>query len=129
MQLGTYFVYPLSLVGLLCSSILFLVFPISFFFYDYWKSIFAPIISLSSLVIYFSPFFFYGTTISELNRWNKKESTNLTNILYLLIIGSATVITNTKGILEALFHKNSPFDRTFKFGFIDVDTKYNANKS
>lgn len=118
-QLGIYFVYPFSFVGLLCSLLLLLAFPVDFFFNDYWKLVFAPVISLSSAMIYFSPFFFYGTTISELNKWDKKESTDFTNILFLLIIGPTTLIANTKGILEALTQKRSPFNRTFKFGFMD----------
>ncbi len=119
MQLGTYFIYPFSLIGIFCSILLAIAFSPEFFFNDFWELIFAPIISLISITIYSSPFILYGITISELYRYDNKESIEIRRIFYLLFLGLITLITNTKGISEALLRIKSPFNRTLKFGFVD----------
>ncbi|KON28519.1 hypothetical protein AC481_01095 [miscellaneous Crenarchaeota group archaeon SMTZ-80] len=119
MQLGTYFIYPFSFIAMLCSVFLFCVFPLNFFFHDFWKLIFGPVISMISAVIYSSPFVFYGTAIFELNRLNKNQTTSLKRIFYIPFLGIITMLSNTRAILEALWLRNSPFNRTYKYGFID----------
>ncbi|MCK5604997.1 glycosyltransferase [Candidatus Pacearchaeota archaeon] len=127
MQLGTYFVYPFSLIGMFCTLLLLRTFSPNFFFQDFWNLFFAPIISIISIMIYSSPFIVYGITISELNRNNNKETIEIRRIFYLLFLGLITSITNTKGILEAFLQIRSPFNRTLKFGLIDK--KYHGKNS
>jgi hypothetical protein len=104
---------------MLCSIFLFFVFPLNFFFNGFWKLTFGPVISMISAVIYSSPFVFYGTAIFELNRLNKNQTTSLKRIFYLPFLGIITMFSNTRAILEALWLRNSPFNRTYKYGFID----------
>jgi cellulose synthase/poly-beta-1,6-N-acetylglucosamine synthase-like glycosyltransferase len=119
MQLGTYFVYPFSLIAMLCSITLFFIFPLNFFFNEFWGFTFGPIISMISAVIYCSPFIFYGTAISELNRLYKNQTTSLKRIFYIPFLGILTMLSNTRAILEGLLLKDSPFNRTYKYGLVD----------
>ncbi|WP_455369968.1 glycosyltransferase, partial [[Eubacterium] cellulosolvens] len=118
MLLATYFVAPISVFSLILMPFYFSIFPISFFFHDYWLTILGPIASAFLTIIYISPLLLYGTTISELSeeRLNYKE---LTKIAGIGALGAGTLLATSKATLEGFFNIESQFETTPKYGTID----------
>jgi cellulose synthase/poly-beta-1,6-N-acetylglucosamine synthase-like glycosyltransferase len=119
MLLATYFVCPISIFSLALMVPYFAVFPLSFFFNDYWRTIAGPIASGFSAAIYVSPLLLYGTTVSELATGRYRDFKRLANIVGISLVGAGTLLTNSKATFEGLFRKASPFERTTKYGAID----------
>lgn len=118
MLLATYFVAPISVISLILMPFYFSIFPISFFFHDYWLTILGPIASIFLTIIYISPLILYGTTISELSkeRFDYKEMSRIAGIGAL---GAGTLLATSKATIEAFFNIDSPFEATPKSGTID----------
>jgi hypothetical protein len=118
MLLATYFVAPISVISLILMPFYFSIFPISFFFHDYWLTILGPIASIFLTIIYISPLILYGTTISELSkeRFDYKEMSRIAGIGAL---GAGTLLATSKATIEAFFNIDSPFEATPKYGTID----------
>jgi cellulose synthase/poly-beta-1,6-N-acetylglucosamine synthase-like glycosyltransferase len=119
MLLATYFVCPISIFSLALMVPYFAVFPLSFFFNDYWRTIVGPIASGFSVVIYVSPLLLYGTTVSELATGRPRNFKRLANIIGISLVGAGTLLTNSKATFAGLSRKTSPFERTTKYGAID----------
>ncbi len=119
MLLATYFVCPISVFGLFILIPYLALFPLSFFFNEYWQTIFAPVASAFSAAIYASPLLLYGTTVSELSRGRLKEYRRLADIVGIALLGLGTLLTNSKASIEGLLRKGSPYERTTKYGIVD----------
>ncbi|MBS7623669.1 glycosyltransferase [Candidatus Bathyarchaeota archaeon] len=119
MLLGTYMVCPISVFGLLILIPYLTLFPLSFFLNGYWQTIFAPIASAFSALIYASPLLLYGTTVTELSSGRLKEYRRLTDILGLALLGLGTLLTNSKASIEGIVMKPSPYERTAKYGIAE----------
>ncbi|MEM4251243.1 MAG: glycosyltransferase [Candidatus Bathyarchaeia archaeon] len=119
MLLGTYMVCPISVFGLLILIPYLALFPLSFFFNDYWQTIFAPIASAFSAFIYASPLLLYGTTVAELSGGRLKEYRRLADIVGLALLGMGTLLTNSKASIEGILMKPSPYERTAKYGIVE----------
>ena len=119
MLLATYFVSPFSVIGLALMIPYLALFPISFFFNEYWQTVFAPIALSISAAIYLSPLLLYGTTLSELSAEGHRDYGRLLNIVGLALLGLGTLLSNSKATIEGLSRKSSPFERTTKYGVID----------
>jgi len=119
MLLATYFLCPISVFGLFILIPYLALFPLSFFFNEYWQTIFAPIASAFSAVIYASPLLLYGTTVLELSRGRRKEYRRLADIVGIALLGLGTLLTNSKASIEGLLRKTSPYERTTKYGIVN----------
>ncbi|MBS7625548.1 glycosyltransferase [Candidatus Bathyarchaeota archaeon] len=119
MLLSTYFVCPISVLGLALIPIYFAVIPASFLMKDYWQTIFAPVASGFSAAIYIAPLLLYGTTLTELAKSDVRDYARLKDILGLSILGLGTLISNSKATVEGLLMKTSIFHRTTKYGIVD----------
>jgi cellulose synthase/poly-beta-1,6-N-acetylglucosamine synthase-like glycosyltransferase len=118
MLLATYFVAPISVLSLILMPFYFSVFPISFFFHDYWLTILGPIASIFLTIIYISPLLLYGTTISELSGEHLDFKT-LSSIAGIGALGAGTLLATSKATIEGFFDVYSPFESTPKYGTID----------
>lgn len=123
MLLATYFVCPVSIFSLALLIPYFAVFPLSFFFKEYWQTVLGPIASGLSATIYISPLLLYGTTVLELSKTAHLDYKRLTNIVGIALLGMGTLLTNSKATIEGLLGGSSPFERTTKYGAIDMDQK------
>lgn len=117
--LATYFMCPISVAGLALTLTYYAIFPLSFLRTEYWQTIFAPVLSGLSTVIYMAPIIVYGTTVSELRSQGRKRFIRLFHIPYLLGLGFAVIFTNGVAVLEGFLGVKSPFHRTPKYGLID----------
>ncbi|MGQ9542602.1 MAG: glycosyltransferase [Candidatus Bathyarchaeia archaeon] len=123
MLLSTYFVCPISVLGLALIPIYFTIIPASFLMKDYWETIFAPVASGFSAAIYIAPLLLYGTTLTELAKRNIRDYGRLKDILGLSILGFGTLLSNSKATIEGLLMKASRFERTTKYGVVDRELK------
>lgn len=118
MLLATYFVAPISVLSLILMPFYFSLFPISFFFNEYWLTILGPIASIFLAIIYVSPLLLYGTTISELSE-ERLDYKRMSNIVGIAALGAGTLLATSKATLEGLLNIDSPFESTPKYGTID----------
>ncbi|MEM2988698.1 MAG: glycosyltransferase [Candidatus Bathyarchaeia archaeon] len=116
LQLSAYMVFPLSAIGMLLTIPYYLVFPMNFFFVNYWRLSITPLMVASTAAVYLSPMVVYGTAISKLHeRWMD----GLRRLACLGALACGIIFSNSKGVLEALLGLRSPFLRTPKYGQID----------
>jgi len=120
MLLATYFVCPISIVSLALLIPYFYVFPLSFFFNEYWQTTLGPLASAISASIYISPLLLYGATVSELSEEKRLACLRLTNIVGIALLGMGTLITNSKATIKGLLGGSSAFERTTKYGAVDI---------
>jgi len=116
--LATYFLCPLSVLGFALSVLYYVTFPPAFILDDFWKTLYAPILSGLSTIIYIAPLMVYGAVVTELHRGTKRI-TRLLHLPYLLLLGFIVVFTNTVAVVEGLMAIKSPFNRTPKYGLIE----------
>lgn len=118
MLLATYFVAPVSVLSLILMPFYFSIFPISFFFHDYWLTILGPIASIFLAIIYISPLLLYGTTIFELSE-KRIDYNEIPRIVGIAALGAGTLLATSKATLEGFFNIYSQFEATPKYGTID----------
>ncbi|TRO61086.1 glycosyltransferase [Candidatus Bathyarchaeota archaeon] len=118
MLLATYFVAPVSVLSLILMPFYFSIFPISFFFHDYWLTILGPIASIFLTIIYISPLLLYGTTIFELSE-KHIDYNEIPRIVGIAALGAGTLLATSKATLEGFLNINSQFEATPKYGTID----------
>lgn len=118
-QLACYFIFILGVVGFFLTIPYYLVFPLSFLLYDYWKCSVAPVAIIASVPIYAAPVMVYGLAIAELRKMEKINLRRVCHLGYLGIIGYIVSWAGAIAVIEGLIGKRSSFMRTPKFGLID----------
>ncbi len=119
-QLACYFVLVLGAAGFVLAIPYYMVFPWSFLLYDYWKLGFAPIYVLASVPTYVAPFLVYGLAIAELHKMGKSSPRRIVHLAYLGVLGYFVAWASVLAVLEGLAGKRSSFQRTPKFGLVDL---------
>jgi cellulose synthase/poly-beta-1,6-N-acetylglucosamine synthase-like glycosyltransferase len=113
LHLSTYFICPLTIIGIVVGLLYYSIFPPSFWLLSFWRYQVALITFLLSLVIYSAPLVAAGVTVSQLG------ASKLTRILHLGYLGAIVyglLLSNTRAVIEGLFSKTSYFYRTPKLG-------------
>jgi len=116
--LATYFLCPLSVLGFALTMLYYAAVTPAFILGEYWTTLYAPVLSGLSTVIYVAPLMVYGTAVRELHR-GRKRLTRLLHLPCLLGLGFVAIFTNSLAVLEGLFGIRSPFERTPKYGLIE----------
>ncbi|MFH0848822.1 MAG: glycosyltransferase [archaeon] len=119
-QLACYFVLVLGVVGFILAIPYYMVFPLSFLLYDYWRFSLAPISLMASVATYIAPILVYGLAIAELRKMGKGTLRRFSDLVYLMIVGYFVTWAGALAVLEGLVGKKSVFNRTPKFGLVDL---------
>jgi hypothetical protein len=116
LHLGTYFICPLSIIGIVVALLYYSIFPPSFWLMGLWRNQVAFLTFLLSLVIYSAPLIASGVTLSEFSQVGITKLRRLMHLGYLGAIVYGLLLSNTKAVIEGLFSRTSYFYRTPKIG-------------
>jgi len=120
LHLGTYFICPLTIMGLVVALLYYAIFPPSFWLLGFWRYQVALFTFLLSLVIYSAPLVASAVTLSEFSQLGISKMKRVFHLGYLGAIVYGLLLSNTKAVIEGLFSKTSYFYRTPKLGSISV---------
>lgn len=114
LHLGTYFICPLTIVGLVVTLLFYAIFPVSFWLADFWRYEVAWVTLVLSIVIYTAPFIASGVTLREISRSGVPKLRRLTHLGYLGAVLYVLLLSNSRAAIEGLFSKAAYFYRTPK---------------
>jgi len=118
LHLGTYFICPLTIIGIIVALLYYAIFPPSFWLLGFWRYEVALFTFLLSVVIYSAPLVAAGVTLSEFSQLNIGKAKRIFHLGYLGAIVYGLLLSNTRAVLEGLFSKTSYFYRTPKLGLV-----------
>ncbi|HYW00922.1 MAG TPA: glycosyltransferase [Candidatus Acidoferrum sp.] len=116
LHLATYFICPLTILGIFCGILYYTTFPPSFWALDFWKYQIALLLFLMSVVIYGAPLVASTLTVSEVPRLQVAKFRRITHLGYLGAILYGLLISNTRATIDGLSSRASYFYRTPKVG-------------
>jgi cellulose synthase/poly-beta-1,6-N-acetylglucosamine synthase-like glycosyltransferase len=120
LHLATYFISPLTIMGIVVALLYYSIFPPSFWLMGFWRYQVALITFLLSLVIYSAPLVASGVTLSEFSQMGMGKLRRFLHLGYLGAIAYVLLLSNTKAVIEGLFSRTSYFYRTPKMGSISA---------
>jgi hypothetical protein len=123
LHLSTYFICPLTIIGIVVGLLYYLVFPPSFWLMGFWRNEVALIIFILSLVIYSAPLVASATAVSQFSQLRGRKLQRIMHLGYLGAILYGLLLSNTRATIEGLFYKSSTFYRTPKFGSAHYNRK------
>jgi cellulose synthase/poly-beta-1,6-N-acetylglucosamine synthase-like glycosyltransferase len=126
LHLGTYFVCPLTIIGIVVGLLYYSIFPPSFWLEGYWKFQVAWLTLLLSIVTYTSPFIASAITLSELSQSGMSKLRRLLHLGYLGAVLYGLMLSNTKAAIEGLLFRASSYHRTPKLGSVPRTQTGNA---
>jgi cellulose synthase/poly-beta-1,6-N-acetylglucosamine synthase-like glycosyltransferase len=118
MHLATYFMSPLTIIGIVVGLLYYSIFPPSFWLEAYWRYQVAWLTLLFSLVIYTAPFMASLVTLSSFSQSGTSKLRRLLHLGYLGLVLWGTLLSNTTAAIEGLFSRASHFHRTPKSGLL-----------
>jgi cellulose synthase/poly-beta-1,6-N-acetylglucosamine synthase-like glycosyltransferase len=118
LHLGTYFMCPLTIIGIVVGLIYYSIFPPSFWLLGFWRYQVALFTFLLSLVIYSAPLVASGVTLAEFSHVGSIQLKRLGHLGYLGAIVYGLLLSNTRAVIEGLFSKTASFYRTPKLGLV-----------
>jgi cellulose synthase/poly-beta-1,6-N-acetylglucosamine synthase-like glycosyltransferase len=110
-HLGTYLVFPLTLIGTLDAIIQYFVFPLPTLFLGLWAVPKALFVYGMSLVITTAPI---ASTLLTMREKGDRKYRKVFRLVYLTLILYGLLLSNTRAVIEALIGKKSTFYRTPK---------------
>ncbi len=116
LHLGTYFICPLTIMGIVVGLLYYSIFPPSFWLMGFWRYQVALLTFLLSLVIYSAPLIASGVTLSEFSQLGIRRLRRLLHLGYLGALLYGLLLSNTRAVIEGLFSRTSYFYRTPKLG-------------
>jgi hypothetical protein len=116
MHLGTYFMCPLTIIGIVVGLLYYSIFPPSFWLVGYWKYQVAWLTLLLSFVTYTSPFIASAVTLAEASQSGVSRLRRLLHLGYLGAVLYGLLLSNTKAAIEGLLFRASSYHRTPKSG-------------
>lgn len=116
LHLGTYFMCPLTIIGIVVALLYYSIFPPSFWLMGFWRYEVALLTFLLSLVIYSAPLIASGVTLSEFSQLGITKLRRLLHLGYLGALVYGLLFSNTRAVLEGLFSTASYFYPTPKLG-------------
>jgi len=120
LHLGTYFMCPLTIMGLVVALLYYAIFPPSFWLLGFWRYQVALLTFMLSLVIYSAPLVASAVALSEVSQFGLSKMKRVFHLGYLGAIVYGLLLSNTKAVIEGLFSKTSYFYRTPKLGAMSV---------
>ena len=120
MHLATYFMSPLTIIGIVVGLLYYSIFPPSFWLEGYWRYQVAWLTLLLSLVIYTAPFIASAVTLSAFSLSGKSKLRRLLHLGYLGAVLYGTLLSNTKAAIQGLFSGASYFYKTPKSGLLSA---------
>ena len=118
LHLGTYFMCPLTVIGIVVGLLYYAIFPPSYWLLGFWRYQVALLTFLLSLVIYSAPLMASTITLSEFSHRGFVKLRRLAHLGYLGAIVYGLLLSNTRAVIEGLFSKTSYFYRTPKLGLV-----------
>jgi cellulose synthase/poly-beta-1,6-N-acetylglucosamine synthase-like glycosyltransferase len=118
LHLGTYFICPLTIMGVVVALLYYSIFPPSFWLMGFWRDQVALLTFFLSLVIYSAPLVASGVTVSEFSQLGITKVRRLLHLGYLGALVYGLLFSNTRAVIEGLFSRTSYFYRTPKIGRI-----------
>lgn len=118
LHLGTYFVCPLTIIGIVVALLYYSIFPPSFWLMGFWRYQVALLTFLLSLVIYSAPLIASGVALSEFSQLGITKLRRLLHLGYLGALVYGLLLSNTRAVIEGLFSRTSYFYRTPKLGLV-----------
>jgi cellulose synthase/poly-beta-1,6-N-acetylglucosamine synthase-like glycosyltransferase len=116
LHLATYFICPLTIIGIVVALLYYSIFPPSFWLMGFWRYQVALLTFMLSLVIYSAPVIASGVTLSEFSQLGITKLRRLLHLGYLGALVYGLLLSNTKAVIEGLFSTTSYFYRTPKLG-------------
>jgi len=116
LHLATYFICPLTILGILCGVLYYTTFPPSFWALDFWRYQIALLLFLLSVLIYGAPLVASTLTVSEVPKLQVTKFKRITHLGYLGAILYGLLISNTRATIDGLSSTASSFYRTPKVG-------------
>jgi len=116
LHLATYFICPLTIIGIVVALLYYSIFPPSFWLMGFWRYQVALLTFLLSLVIYSAPLIASGVTLREISQMGITKLRRLLHLGYLGAVVYGLMFSNTKAVIEGLFSTTSYFYRTPKLG-------------
>jgi cellulose synthase/poly-beta-1,6-N-acetylglucosamine synthase-like glycosyltransferase len=116
LHLATYFICPLTILGIFCGILYYTAFPPSFWALDFWRYQIALVLFLMSVVIYGAPLVASTLTVSEVPKLQVAKLRRITHLGYLGAILYGLLISNTRATIDGLSSTASYFYRTPKVG-------------
>lgn len=116
MHLGTYFMSPLTIIGIVVGLLYYSIFPPSFWLVGYWRYQLAWVLLLLSLMTYTAPFIASAVTLSESSQSRTSKLRRLSHLGYLGAVLYGLLFSNTRAVIEGLLFKAAYFHRTPKVG-------------
>ncbi len=115
-HLTNYAIHPLMLINILITL------PILSFDFLYTRSIFVSIMATLFTIATFGPMTFYAFAQKQLypNDWKRR----ILHVPLMMIVGCGIAVNNTRGFIEAIIGKQSPFVRTPKHGITSRSDKW-----
>jgi len=118
LHLGTYFMCPLTIIGVVVALLYYSIFPPSFWLMGFWRNQVALLTFFLSLVIYSAPLIASGVTLSEFSQLGITKARRILHLGYLGALVYGLLLSNTRAVIEGLFSRTSYFYRTPKLGSI-----------
>jgi cellulose synthase/poly-beta-1,6-N-acetylglucosamine synthase-like glycosyltransferase len=118
LHLGTYFMCPLTVIGVVVALLYYSIFPPSFWLMGFWRYQVALLTFALSLVMYSAPLVASGVALSEFSQSGIGKLRRLFHLGYLGALVYGLLLSNTKAVIEGLFSRTSYFYRTPKMGAI-----------
>ena len=119
LHLATYFICPLTILGIVCGILYYSIFPPSFWAFDFWKYQIALLLFLLSVIIYGAPLVASTLTVAEVAKAKVKVDASFKRITHLGYLGAilyGLLISNTRATIDGLCSRASYFYRTPKVG-------------
>lgn len=116
LHLCTYFICPLTVIGIVVALLYYSIFPPSFWLMGFWRYVVALITFVLSLVIYSAPLVASGVTLTEFSQMGIGKIRRLLHLGYLGALLYGLLLSNTKAVIEGLFSRTTHFYRTPKLG-------------
>jgi cellulose synthase/poly-beta-1,6-N-acetylglucosamine synthase-like glycosyltransferase len=120
LHLSTYFICPLTIIGIVVGLLYYSVFPPSFWLMGFWRYQVAFITFLFSLVIYSAPLVASSVTLSEFSQIGAMKLRRILHLGYLGAIVYGLLFSNSRAVIEGLFSRTTYFYRTPKMGSVHV---------
>ena len=120
LHLATYFICPLTIIGIVVALLYYSIFPPSFWLMGFWRYQVALLTFLLSLVIYSAPVIASGVTLSEFSQLGINKLRRLLHLGYLGALVYGLLFSNTRAVIEGLFSRTTYFYRTPKLGTLST---------
>jgi cellulose synthase/poly-beta-1,6-N-acetylglucosamine synthase-like glycosyltransferase len=116
LHLATYFICPLTIIGIAVGLLYYVVFPPSFWLLDIWRYQIALFLGFLSVVIYSAPVVASAVTVSEVSRPEVSKMRRICHLGYLGALVYGLLLSNTKAVIDGLVSESAYLPAPLKLG-------------